>query len=104
MDEQKTCTCPVCNSEVTPADGQTFDEHIIKGIIEFYKEMQEQKDYRHCPRCGQERMTERNAVSRQFDIEVCSPCGTHEAIMAVKSEVLPSADWWIVKWFMNFRD
>ena len=104
MNEQKTCTCPVCNSEVSPADGISGEEKIIQGIIEFYKEMQEQKEYLHCPRCGQENMTERNAVSRQFDIEVCSACGTQEAVMAVKGEVLASVDWWVVKWFMSFRE
>ena len=104
MNENKTCTCPVCNREVIPIDGLTGDEQIINGIIEFYKDMQDKKNYPHCPRCGQERMTDRNAISRQFNIDVCPTCGADEALRAKNGNVLPAEEWWIIKEVYKFKE
>lgn len=104
MNENKTCTCPVCNREVNSIDGFTSDEQIVNGIITLYKEIQEKKKYPTCPRCGYERMTERNALSKQFDIEVCPDCGTDEAVRAAADKVLPAMDWWIVREIYKLRE
>jgi len=104
MSDNKTCTCPVCNRDVNPANGLTGDEQIIKGIIEFYKQMQEKQECPNCPRCGLERMARRNALSRQFEIDVCPECGSDEAIRAANNDALPVSEWWIVREIYKLRE
>jgi len=103
-DNNKTCTCPICNREVNPADGLTGDEQIIKGIIELYRDIQAKQECPNCPRCGQERMTGRDALSRQFGIHICDICGTDEAVRAMNSDVLPAEQWWIVQEIYKLRE
>ena len=104
MNETKTCICPVCSREVNPSAGLSGEEQIIKGIMELYKKMQEKQECRNCPRCGLERMAKRNALSRQFDIDVCPECGSDEALRAAGNNALPVSDWWIVREIYGFRE
>ena len=104
MSEGKFCTCPVCNREVNPMNGLTGDEQIIKGTIEHYKQMQGKQEYLQCPKCGLERMERRNALSRQFDIQICPACGTDEALRAANNDVLPASEWWIGKEIYKVRN
>jgi predicted RNA-binding Zn-ribbon protein involved in translation (DUF1610 family) len=103
MSDKKICSCPICNSEVNPAEGRTGDEQIIIGIIALSKELQEQNKCPDCPRCG-ERMAERNALSRQFDINVCPDCGNDETVRARAGNELPAAEWWAVKEIFSLRE
>jgi hypothetical protein len=52
---------------------------------------------RHCPRCGQKRMTKYPALSRLDNkSQVCSECGTDEALTAfIGKPAMLLADWWI---------
>ena len=97
MSDSKTCTCPVCNRELNLADGLSGDERIIDGVIKLYKELQAKRECPNCPRCGRDRMARRNALSRQFDIDVCPECRTDEAVRAASGDAMPVSEWWIVR-------
>jgi hypothetical protein len=103
MNKEKSCNCPICNSIFIPDDGMDAAEFLARNIIKVCAEMQdrgESEDCSLCYRCGLARMIQgvnRNALSRQMDIMVCSICGTDEAIRQQKDCVLPLTDWWIVK-------
>ena len=104
MSENKSC--PICNGTFKPADGLTAEEHLAKGIIAIYKELQDKVEYEDCsdsfpcPRCSHVRMNAkvaRNALSRHADIQICDICGVDEAALVFSGNPLPLSDWWIVK-------
>ena len=103
MSENHVCTCPLCNREVSDAEGLTGDERIISGILDTYKRILEKQESCQCPRCGYTRMTDRNASSRQFEIDICSECGTDEAVRAANDDLLPASEWWIVQQIFSLR-
>ena len=103
MSKEKQCTCPLCDQGFTPADGITADEHLARGILRVYAEMQ-RKGHQPCPRCGEDRMSSnvlKNALSRQFDIHVCDACGNQEAVGAAVEKSLPLESWWAVAEILN---
>ena len=108
MNEENNC-CPLCNEVFTPADGVTAAEHLARNIIGVFAEMQkkaEPGDYSECPRCGRCQMSPKiahNALSRHFDIHVCSVCGTDEAVRVFADCVLPPESWYIVKEILAFK-
>jgi rRNA maturation endonuclease Nob1 len=96
-----------------PDDGVTAVEHLAKGIIEVIRAMQENVEYDGvntmlpCPRCGNYRMhfkAARNAFSRHEPVHVCSICGTDEAVRIYSNCVLPTADWWVVKEILSYKE
>jgi len=103
--DNKKCACPLCSQEFTPADGYSPTEHLTKGLITVFAEMQinaEQdtsiENPLPCPRCGQYRMlpkVHRNSLSRHEQIYVCPICGTDEAVRVHSDTVLPTSEWWI---------
>jgi DNA-directed RNA polymerase subunit RPC12/RpoP len=100
--------CPLCDQTVYPADGVSVNEHLARGIITKYAELQSEgeRDERTCPRCGYKRMLQgvmRNALSRHFDIYICPECGNDEAIRVYKKSILPAESWYIVQEILNFR-
>ena len=108
---EKRCNCPLCGQGFTPADGLTSLEHLARGVIQVFSELQAKHDVLPipeaslpCPRCGEYRMLEkapRNALSRQAKIYVCPICGTDEAYRAYIGEALPIAEWWAVRELLN---
>lgn len=102
MKKDEQCTCPLCNQEFTSADGMTAREHLARGILKAYEEMQGKGVYENtlpCPRCGAYSMSQnvlQNALSRQFDIHVCDACGLREAVEASEGKPLPLESWWVV--------
>ena len=112
MSENQKCQCPLCNSIYIPADGVTADEFIANNIIAVVAEIQsktgEDNDItKICMRCGYASMLSgvlRNALSRHFDIYICSECGNDEAIRIFKKNVLPASEWWIVKQIYSLKD
>ena len=102
MKNNDKCTCPLCKQKFTPADGYTPDEHLARGILRTYAEMQgkgENKNTLPCPRCGEYSMSDnvlRNALSRQFDIHICDACGNQEGIEASEGKSTPLESWRIV--------
>lgn len=98
MSDTNDCTCPFCNQNFTPENGTTPEEHLAKGILRMYSEMQNFPLGREhpCPRCGQMKMRSargENALSRHFDICICSECGTDEALRDYNKNVLPLLAW-----------
>jgi len=102
MKNNDQCTCPLCDQGFTPADGMTAGEHLARGILRVYAEMQRKGDGENshpCPRCGESSMSPnvlQNALSRQFDIHVCDACGNLEAVDAAVGKSLPLESWWVV--------
>lgn len=98
MTENKKCKCPLCEQQFTPENGVTPEEHLAKGIIQLFREMQ---DFPHtselpCPRCGHMRMKPElaeNAFSRHIDVYICSECGVDEARRDTRKDVLPFIAW-----------
>jgi len=94
MNEIEKCKCPMCDQEFAPESGLTAKEHLAKGIVRIYREMQ---DVQHthelpCPRCGHMIMRpvlEENAFSRYIDVYVCSECGIDEALRDMRKDPLP---------------
>jgi len=107
VNQEKQCTCPLCNQEFTPADGMTSGEHLARGILRTYAEMQgkgKQDNTRPCPRCGERSMSTnvlKNALSRQFDIHICDVCGNHEGVEASEGKPTPIESWWAVTETLN---
>jgi len=99
VSKEKQCTCPLCNQGFTPAAGMTAGEHLARGILRTYAEMQHKGDYgtsQPCPRCGESNMSANvlhNALYWQFDIHICDACGSSEA---AEGESLPLESWWAV--------
>lgn len=100
--KNEPCNCPLCNQAFIPAEGMTADEHLARGILKTYAEMQGKGEYENtlpCPRCGRYSMSQnvlQNALSRQFDICVCDSCGLREAIEASEGKPLPLESWRVV--------
>jgi len=80
----------------------TAGEHLARGILSTYAELQRRGDHENsypCPRCGESNMSAnvlKNALSRQFDIHVCDACGNLEAVDAAVGKSLPLESWWAV--------
>ena len=80
--DNKKCACPLCSQEFTPADGYSPTEHLTKGLITVFSEMQLKAEQDisienplPCPRCGQYRMlpkVHRNSLNRHEQIYVCT--------------------------------
>lgn len=101
MDKNKKCTCPICNQAFKPSEGLTPEEHIAKGIIRVFAEMQKDPfiNTSHCPRCGHRQMEpelEHNAISRQIDVYVCNDCGIDEALNGTNNNKFSLVSWSIV--------
>ena len=100
MENKKTCKCPICNQDFTPEDGLSIEEHMAKGIIRLYSEMQQKNidTPMPCPRCGKNDILAgyRNALSRRADIYICPDCGTAEALEDSAHNPLPLTEWYIV--------
>ena len=103
MNQDKHCDCPLCGQSFTPADGMTAGEHLARGVLRAYAEMQgKSDDYDNnipCPRCGEDSMAGnvlRNALSRHFDIHVCDACGNKEAVLVSEGKADPLDAWWAV--------
>ena len=107
------CKCQICKQAFNPADGTTAEEHLIRGIIAVYADMQRKVsscDYASnlpCPRCGKYNMSDnvyRNALSRTREsIYVCDCCGSVQAIEALKGAEMPMIDWYIVKEILSVK-
>ena len=106
------CKCPICQQHFNPADDTTAEEHLIKGIIAVYADMQHKASSCDCasnlpcPRCSQSTMNDnvyRNALSRRAQIHVCDICGTQEAVEAFKGAETPLLDWYIVKEILSIK-
>ena len=102
MDNANECNCPLCGRDFTPETGLTPKEHLAKGILKTYSEIQKSANIESlpCPRCGYMRMKPRNALSRHFNIYICSECGTDEALRDFKKDVLPLSSWLVVEKFL----
>ena len=102
MKNNNHCTCPICNQEFIPAGGMTANEHLTRGALKTYAEMQGKGEYENtlpCPRCGEYSMSAnvlRNALSRQLDIYICDICGNREGVEATEGKILPLESWWAV--------
>jgi len=102
MDKTNECNCPFCGQEYILENGITPEEHLARGILRTYNGMQKstQIDDLPCPRCGHMRMRPElaaNAVSRHFDVHICSECGTDEAMRDYSKDIRPLFAWFIVK-------
>ena len=102
MEKANECSCPLCGQDFTPENGITPEEHLARGILGTYSEMQKstEPDDFPCPRCGHSRMRPElaaNAVSRHFDVYICSECGTDEALRDYRKDVLPLTVWYVVQ-------
>ena len=98
MDNINKCKCPICKQNFTPEKGVTPEEHLAKGTLKVFAEMQHFPHVHElpCPRCGRMEMREKlveNARSRHFDIHICCDCGTDEALRDYKQNVLPLFAW-----------
>lgn len=109
MIQENHCECPLCGQAFTPADSMTADEHLARGILRAYADMQgkgENNNSLPCPRCGEYSMSPnvlRNALSRQFDIHICDACGNHEAIDTAEGTPLPLKSWWAVTEILKLK-
>lgn len=95
------CKCPLCNQAFTPEDGLSPQDHLAKGILKAYRELQDASLTHEfpCPRCGRNRMRPilaKNAASRYEDIYICEECGTDEALRDTRQNVLPLQGWFVV--------
>lgn len=121
MSENKKCECSLCAQQFIPEDGSTPEEHLAKGIVKVYREMQDAQlvpernpaaegGFREakllsnleeqCPRCGHKRMKphlRQNALSRCADVYICDVCGTDEALRDMNNDVLPITEWYVVR-------
>ena len=64
------------------------------------KARQEKGAYTLCPRCGMNTMHPQlyaNALSRVADIQICSLCGTEEALDALFGRASPIEEWAAIK-------
>jgi ribosomal protein S27AE len=98
MNKNNKCNCPLCGGDFIPETGLTPKEHLTRGILKTYCEMQKSTHTENlpCPRCGYMSMKPRlatNALSRHFNIYICSTCGTDEALRDFKKDVLPLSAW-----------
>ena len=103
MSQYNKCTCPLCNQDFTPANGMTAGEHLARGVLKTYADVQGKSDNCDntlpCPRCGENSMSHnvlKNALSRQFDIHVCDICGNREGTEAAEAKLMPLESWWVV--------
>ena len=103
MKQENHCNCPLCGQAFTPADGMTANEHLTRGVLKAYADMQKVKNEHDsplpCPRCGGNSMSSnvlRNALSRQFDIHICDACGNLEVVEASAGTPLPLESWWAI--------
>ena len=102
MNQEKHCTCPICNQSFTPGVGITVDEHLARGILKVYAEMQKKNKHDNslpCPRCGKNSMSAnilQNALSRHYNIHICDACGNREATEAAVGKNHPIESWWAV--------
>jgi len=107
MNQKNHCNCPLCGQAFTPADGMTANEHLTRGILRAYADMQGKGEHDNslpCPRCGENSMSSnvlQNALSRQFDIHICDACGNLEAVEASVGKTLPLESWWVVAEILN---
>ena len=97
MDNSKKCSCPLCGQNYELEKGSTPEEHLAKGILKVYSDLQKsaRSEEYPCPRCGEMKMLSgaRNALSRHFDIDVCGECGNNEAMRVYNKDVLPLKEW-----------
>ena len=69
------------------------------------KKLEEWKDYQkgdnlRCPRCGYLSMRPNpieNALSRRYDIYICSQCGTEEAMEDFLGNKMELEDWYFAR-------
>ena len=107
MNQEKQCNCPLCNQTFIPEDGMTADEHLARGILRTYAEMQNQNKHDNslpCPRCGKDSMSAnvlKNALSRHFDIHICDICGNQEAVSVSVDKSISLQSWWAVTEILN---
>ena len=106
MSDNNDCTCPFCDQQFTPENGTTPEEHLAKGILRMFAEMEYFPHMQEllCPRCGEMKMRSKpatNARSRHFEIYICSECGTDEALRDYNKNVLPLLEWDAVKRILN---
>lgn len=76
----------------------------VELIERFGKTQRNGKTRFPCPRCGQDTMDENlvmNALSRRFDVYICSQCGTDEAMNDYFGCDDNLEDWSIVRSFMK---
>ena len=105
MNQENKCTCPLCDQVFTPEDGMTEGEHLARGILRVYADMQ-RKGRLACPRCGENTMSTsvlRNALSRHYDIQICDACGNREGTEASVGKNHPIESWWAVSEILNRR-
>lgn len=105
MSENDIYNCPLCGRVFAPENGLTADEHLAKGIIAAFKEMQvKEESGEHigkplpCPRCGYIRKDENgNPLSRHEDILICMNCAIEETVIeASGNNPLPITQWRII--------
>jgi len=104
--DNNNCTCPLCNQSFTPTDGMTADEHLARGVLGLYTEMQSINNTLPCPRCGENSMSHnvlKNALSGQFDVRVCDICGNREGVEAAEGKLISLESWWVVTEILNDR-
>ena len=101
MLENNKCRCPLCKQVFTPENGDSPEEHIAKGIIRLWGEIQDM-DFMPllpCPRCGRGRIRlnpDENAISWFIDVYICPECGDDEALRERKNDPMPLPAWHIV--------
>ena len=102
MNQEKECNCPLCDQSFTPEDGMTADEHLARGVLRVYAEMQNKNKHDNslpCPRCVENSMSSnilQNALSRHYDIHICDACGNKEAVLVSVNKSIPLQSWWVV--------
>lgn len=97
----KKCSCPLCNQAFEPSEGLTAEQHLAKGIIRTYKDMQQSSMAFElpCPCCGHNRMNpvlEENAISRHCDVYICSECTIKEEMQGYIIDELSITTWYMV--------
>lgn len=60
-------------------DAYTYSSASEGKSLELIKQLQDEGEYDLCPRCG-EALGRHPALSRRYDIDICSECGTREAL------------------------
>jgi hypothetical protein len=113
MSDVKNC-CPLCSGEFTPTDGTNPADHLAKGILSVYRELQIKADNEGCAdnlpcaRCGNMRMDRkisRNALSRSIEvtITICDICGVEESVLIYAGIPKPLSEWIIVKEILSTK-
>ena len=72
-------------------EADTMVREVLQDIIEetYYGKKQEEKDVRHCPKCGNA-YTAESALSREDGkTAICPDCGMKEAIAAFENSIIP---------------